>query len=157
MTEPQQTRRHSPLRRQKVRISYICHKRIDANFTIASREISNESVGAKCTRNGYFFPRFSVSSARPERSLYGRYWDPTPERGVPWGYLSPSAYVNDELKCEMPLHLMDMTCARYITVMIQFIVIHLKNRVDYIVPSSSDSGLLAVIDVKKKNPELSYR
>ena len=86
MAEPQQTRRHSPPGRKKVRISYICHEGIDANLTIASRGISNKSVGAKFTRNRNFFRRFSVSSARPERFLYGRYWDPTPERGVPWGY-----------------------------------------------------------------------
>ena len=36
---------------KKVRISYICHERINANLTIARREISNESVGAKFTRN----------------------------------------------------------------------------------------------------------
>ena len=51
MAGPQQTRRHSPPRRQKVRISFICHERIGANLTIASRGISNESVGAKFTRN----------------------------------------------------------------------------------------------------------
>ena len=36
---------------QKVRISYICHERTDGNLTIASRGITNESVGAKFTRN----------------------------------------------------------------------------------------------------------
>ena len=45
---------------KKVRISNICHERIDANCTIASRGISNESVGAKFTRNGRF----------PNRTLY---------------------------------------------------------------------------------------
>ena len=85
MAEPQQTRRHSPPGRQKLRISYICQERIKANLTVASRGIFNESVGVKFTRNRYFFLRFSVSLARPEIFLYCSYWDPTPERGVPWG------------------------------------------------------------------------
>ena len=43
---------HSPTHpRNKARISCICHEQIDANLTIASRGISNESVGAKFTRN----------------------------------------------------------------------------------------------------------
>ena len=51
MAGPQQTRRHSPPGMQKVRISYICHVGIDANLTVASRGISNESAGAKFTWN----------------------------------------------------------------------------------------------------------
>ena len=42
--KPQQTMRHSPPGRQKFRISYICHERIDASLTEASRGISNDSV-----------------------------------------------------------------------------------------------------------------
>ena len=31
--------------------------------------------------------------APAERFLYGCYWDPTPERRVPWGYVVPSLYM----------------------------------------------------------------
>ena len=67
-----------------LRISYICHERIIANLTVASRGISNELVGAIFIRNESFFPRISVLLARPERFLYGNNWDPTPECWVPW-------------------------------------------------------------------------
>ena len=42
MTEPQQTRQHSPTGRQKVRCSYICHERIGANLAIASSKVVEE-------------------------------------------------------------------------------------------------------------------
>ena len=41
MAEPQQTRQHSPPERRKVRISNICHERIDANLIAARRGICN--------------------------------------------------------------------------------------------------------------------
>ena len=72
-------------RSEKERIS-SCHEWKNANLTVASRGISNESVSAKFTRNRYIFHQFSVSSARPEIFLCGSYWDPTPESGVPWDY-----------------------------------------------------------------------
>ena len=84
MTEPQQTRRHSPPGKQK-KSGFLIFAMNGSMRTIANRGISNESVGAKFKRNPYFFPRFSVSLARPERFLYRSYWDPMPERGVPWG------------------------------------------------------------------------
>ena len=63
---------------------------MDANLTVASRGICNESIGAKFTRNQWFFHWFSVWPARPERFLYGsncmgphaRAWG-----SLPWGYL----------------------------------------------------------------------
>ena len=60
------------------------YERIDANLTVASRGLSNESVGAKITRNRSFFHQVSVSPAPAESFFYGSNWDPTTERGVPW-------------------------------------------------------------------------
>ena len=56
---------------KKVRISYICHDRIDANLTVASRGKSNESLGAKFTRNQYFFPSFQSRSLDPKDFCMG--------------------------------------------------------------------------------------
>ena len=83
MAEPQQTRRHSPPGRRKVRMSYICHGRIDANLTVASRWISNESVGTNLQGIGNFFPGFQSRSLDPKDFCMEVTGTPRPSVGFP--------------------------------------------------------------------------
>ena len=74
--------------KRKVRISYICRERIDANLTVASREISKE-CRCKVYKESLFFHRFSFSIARPERFLYWSYWFPGATLLLTWDISNP--------------------------------------------------------------------